>query len=135
MLGFGVTAPTSRCATRISGLSCSAAITAPRMCWWRFLAGIHRDLLKFEVHQLRNRLPEFENDDSMALAISVEPPPTRSGRPGADACFRCCRTSGRMVRSTSIALCSSDTTGYSNRGTFFVDRSGIILVRRDEATR
>lgn len=29
-----------------------------------------------ELDQLRDHLPEFENDDSAALAISVGPPPT-----------------------------------------------------------
>ncbi|HWF71266.1 MAG TPA: redoxin domain-containing protein, partial [Mycobacterium sp.] len=29
-----------------------------------------------ELGQLRDHLPDFENDDSVALAISVGPPPT-----------------------------------------------------------
>lgn len=53
-----------------------------------------------ELDQLRDHLPEFENDDSAALAISVGPPPTtRSGRRRADSRFRCCRTSGHTARS------------------------------------
>lgn len=31
-----------------------------------------------ELDQLRDHLPEFENDDSAALAISVGPPPTHN---------------------------------------------------------
>ena len=81
-----------------------------------------------ELDQLRDHLPDFENDDSAALAISVGPPPTHKIWATAEwfHCFRCCRISGRMARSARPTGCSTRTAGVSNRGTFVVDRSGII---------
>lgn len=80
-----------------------------------------------ELDQLRDHLPEFENDDSAALAISVgRHPLTRSGRRRADSRFRCCRTSGHTARSVRAYGVFNEQAGIANRGTFVVDRSGII---------
>jgi mycoredoxin-dependent peroxiredoxin len=80
-----------------------------------------------ELDALRDHLPAFENDDSAALAISVGPPPThkiwaiQSG-------FLFPVLSdfwphGAVSQSYGVF---NDVAGISNRGTFVVDRSGII---------
>jgi peroxiredoxin len=80
-----------------------------------------------ELDRLRDHLPDFENDDSVALAISVGPPPThkiwaiQSG-------FLFPVLSdfwphGAVSQAYGVF---NDTVGISNRGTFVVDRSGII---------
>jgi peroxiredoxin (alkyl hydroperoxide reductase subunit C) len=80
-----------------------------------------------ELDQLRDHLPDFENDDSVALAISVGPPPThkiwatQSG-------FTFPVLSdfwphGEVSQSYGVF---NDQAGISNRGTFVIDRSGII---------
>jgi mycoredoxin-dependent peroxiredoxin len=80
-----------------------------------------------ELDQLRDHLPEFENDDSVALAISVGPPPTH-------------KIWSTQSRFTFPVLADfwphgevsqaygvfNDQAGYPNRGTFVVDRAGII---------
>lgn len=79
-----------------------------------------------ELDQLRDHLPEFENDDSAALAIfRARHPLTRSGRRRADSRFRCCRTSGHGAVSQAYGV-FNEQAGIANRGTFVVDRSGII---------
>ncbi|OBH07131.1 MULTISPECIES: peroxiredoxin [unclassified Mycobacterium] len=80
-----------------------------------------------ELDQLRDHLPEFENDESVAMAISVGPPPTHK---------IWSLESGFMFPvlsdfwphgevSQAYGVFNADA-GYPNRGTFVVDRSGII---------
>ncbi|OBK17221.1 peroxiredoxin [Mycobacterium asiaticum] len=80
-----------------------------------------------ELDALRDHLPEFENDSSAALAISVGPPPThkiwavQSG-------FTFPVLSdfwphGAVSQAYGVF---NEAAGVSNRGTFVVDRSGII---------
>lgn len=80
-----------------------------------------------ELDQLRDQLPDFENGDRAVLAISVGPPPThkiwaiQSG-------FLFPVLSdfwphGAVSQAYGVF---NDAAGYSNRGTFVVDRSGII---------
>ncbi|OBK27381.1 peroxiredoxin [Mycobacterium asiaticum] len=80
-----------------------------------------------ELDALRDNLPEFENDSSAALAISVGPPPThkiwavQSG-------FTFPVLSdfwphGAVSQAYGVF---NDVAGVSNRGTFVVDQSGII---------
>lgn len=80
-----------------------------------------------ELDQLRDHLPDFENDERAVLAISVGPPPThkiwaiQSG-------FTFPVLSdfwphGAVSQAYGVF---NDDAGYPNRGTFVVDRSGII---------
>ncbi len=80
-----------------------------------------------ELDQLRDHLPDFENGDRAVLAISVGPPPThkiwaiQSG-------FLFPVLSdfwphGAVSQAYGVF---NDDAGYPNRGTFVVDRSGII---------
>ncbi|APA75568.1 peroxiredoxin [Mycobacterium avium subsp. hominissuis] len=80
-----------------------------------------------ELDQLRDHLPEFENDDSAVLAISVGPPPThRIWALESGFTFPVLSDfwpHGAVSQSYGVF---NDEAGYSNRGTFVVDRSGII---------
>ncbi|MCV7092836.1 peroxiredoxin [Mycobacterium interjectum] len=80
-----------------------------------------------ELDLLRDHLPQFENDHSVAMAISVGPPPTHK---------IWSLESGFMFPvlsdfwphgevSQAYGVFNADA-GYPNRGTFVIDRSGII---------
>ena len=80
-----------------------------------------------ELDQLRDNLPEFENDDRVALAISVGPPPTHKIW-ALESGFMFPVLSdfwphGQVSRAYGVF---NEDAGYPNRGTFVVDRSGII---------
>ena len=80
-----------------------------------------------ELDQLRDHLPVFENDDSVALAISVGPPPTHKVW-AADSGFLFPVLSdfwphGAVSQAYGVF---NDDAGVSNRGTFVIDRSGVI---------
>ena len=80
-----------------------------------------------ELDEIRDHLPTYENDDTATLAISVGPPPThkiwatQSG-------FTFPVLSdfwphGAVAQAYGVF---NDDAGFANRGTFVVDRSGII---------
>jgi mycoredoxin-dependent peroxiredoxin len=80
-----------------------------------------------ELDRLRDHLPEFDNDDSVALAISVGPPPTHKIW-STESRFTFPVLSdfwphGEVSQAYGVF---NDQAGYSNRGTFVVDKSGII---------
>ncbi|MGH3265796.1 MAG: peroxiredoxin [Trebonia sp.] len=80
-----------------------------------------------ELDLLRDHLPDFENDDSVALAISVGPPPTHKIW-AIESGFTFPVLSDFWPHgqvSAAYGVFNSDA-GYPNRGTFVVDRSGII---------
>jgi mycoredoxin-dependent peroxiredoxin len=80
-----------------------------------------------ELDLLHDHLPEFENDDSAVLAISVGPPPTHkiwSVQSG----FTFPVLSdfwphGQVSQAYDVF---NEQGGYPNRGTFVVDRAGIV---------
>lgn len=80
-----------------------------------------------ELDEIRDHLPEYENDDSVALAISVGPSPTHKVW-AAESGFLFPVLSdfwphGAVSKAYGVF---NEETGFSNRGTFAVDRSGII---------
>jgi peroxiredoxin (alkyl hydroperoxide reductase subunit C) len=80
-----------------------------------------------ELDLLRDHLREFDNDDSVALTISVGPPPTHK-RWSAESKFTFPVLSdfwphGEVSQAYGVF---NDQAGYPNRGTFVVDRSGTI---------
>ncbi|CQD16368.1 alkyl hydroperoxide reductase/ Thiol specific antioxidant/ Mal allergen [Mycobacterium lentiflavum] len=80
-----------------------------------------------ELDLLRDHLPEFENDESVVLAISVGPPPTHKVW-SIESGFLFPVLSdfwphGEVCQAYGVF---NDHAGYPNRGTFVVDRSGII---------
>ena len=80
-----------------------------------------------ELDRVRDHLPEFENDDSAALAISVGPPPTHKIW-SLESGFTFPVLSdfwphGEVSQAYGVFY---GDAGYSNRGTFVVDRSGVI---------
>ena len=80
-----------------------------------------------ELDQLRDHLPQFENDDSVALAISVGPPPTHKIWATQSGFLFPVLSDfwphGEVSRAYGVF---NEGAGISNRGTFVVDRSGII---------
>jgi peroxiredoxin len=80
-----------------------------------------------ELDRLRDHLPDFENDESVALAISVGPPPTHKIW-SIESGFTFPVLSdfwphGAVSQAYGVF---NEQAGYSNRGTFVVDRAGII---------
>ncbi|MGB6209066.1 peroxiredoxin [Mycobacterium sp.] len=80
-----------------------------------------------ELGQLRDHLPDFDNDDSVPLAISVGPSPTHKVW-ATESGFLFPVLSdfwphGAVSQADGVF---NDDAGYANRGTFFIDRAGTI---------
>ena len=80
-----------------------------------------------ELDQLRDHLPDFENDDNAVLAISVGPAPTHKVW-ATESGFLFPVLSdfwphGAVSQAYGVF---NDDAGVSNRGTFAIDRSGTI---------
>jgi len=80
-----------------------------------------------ELDQLRDHLPDFENDESAVLAISVGPPPTHKiWATQSGFTFPVLSDFWPHGGASQAYGVFNDQAGISNRGTFVVDRSGII---------
>jgi mycoredoxin-dependent peroxiredoxin len=80
-----------------------------------------------ELGQLRDHLPDFENDDSAVLALSVGPPPTHKVWAVENGFLFPVLSDFWPHGAVSQAYgVFNDAAGYPNRGTFVVDRSGTI---------
>jgi len=80
-----------------------------------------------ELGAIRDQLPLYENDHSAVIAISVGPPPTHKIW-SIESGFTFPVLSdfwphGKVARDYGVF---NEDAGYPNRGTFVVDRSGII---------
>jgi mycoredoxin-dependent peroxiredoxin len=80
-----------------------------------------------ELDQIRDHLPDFENDDTAVLAISVGPAPTHKVW-AANSGFLFPVLSdfwphGAVSQAYGVF---NDDAGVANRGTFLVDRAGTI---------
>jgi peroxiredoxin len=80
-----------------------------------------------ELDQIRDQLPTYQNDDSVVLAVSVGPPPTHKIW-ATESGFLFPVLSdfwphGAVSQAYGVF---NDDTGFANRGTFVVDKSGII---------
>jgi peroxiredoxin (alkyl hydroperoxide reductase subunit C) len=80
-----------------------------------------------ELDQLRDHLPDYENDDSVALTVSVGPPPTHKIWAVENGFLFPVLSDFWPHGAVSAAYgVFNDKAGYSNRGTFVIDRSGVI---------
>ncbi|MHA7650651.1 peroxiredoxin [Mycobacterium sp. ML4] len=80
-----------------------------------------------ELDQVRDNLPEFENDDSAVLAISVGPPPTHKiWAVQSGFLFPVLSDFWPHGEVSQAYGVFNDVAGISNRGTFVVDKVGII---------
>ncbi|TFI45033.1 peroxiredoxin [Rhodococcus sp. 1R11] len=80
-----------------------------------------------ELCRVRDELPTFENDDTAILAISVGPPPTHKIW-AAEQGYTFPLLSdfwphGEVAQAYGVF---NESAGFANRGTFVVDKSGII---------
>ena len=80
-----------------------------------------------ELCKVRDELPTFENDDTAVLAISVGPPPTHKIW-AAEQGYTFPLLSdfwphGEVAQAYGVF---NDAAGFANRGTFVVDKSGIV---------
>lgn len=80
-----------------------------------------------ELCRVRDELPTFENDDTAILAISVGPPPTHKIW-AAEQGYTFPLLSdfwphGEVAQAYGVF---NDSAGFANRGTFVVDKSGIV---------
>lgn len=80
-----------------------------------------------ELDQIRDQLPDYENDDRAVLAISVGPAPTHKVWATQSGFLFPVLADfwphGAVSRAYGVF---NDDAGVANRGTFVVDRSGII---------
>ena len=80
-----------------------------------------------ELDEIRDNLPTYENDDTAALAISVGPPPTHKVW-AIESGFLFPVLSdfwphGAVAQAYGVF---NDGAGVANRGTFVVDRTGVV---------
>jgi len=80
-----------------------------------------------ELDVVRDHLPDYENDDTVTLAISVGPPPTHKIW-ATESGFTFPVLSdfwphGAVAQAYGVF---NDDAGFANRGTFVIDRSGVI---------
>ena len=80
-----------------------------------------------ELDRLRDHLPEFDNDDSVALAISVGPPPTHKIW-AIESGFTFTVLSdfwphGEVSRAYGVF---DEAKGCAVRGTFIIDKEGVV---------
>ncbi|MGB6050045.1 MAG: peroxiredoxin [Rhodococcus sp. (in: high G+C Gram-positive bacteria)] len=80
-----------------------------------------------ELCKVRDELPKFENDDSAILAISVGPPPTHKIW-AAEQGYTFPLLSdfwplGAVAQAYGVF---NDKAGFANRGTFVIDKDGIV---------
>ena len=80
-----------------------------------------------ELCRVRDELPTFENDDTAILAISVGPPPTHKIW-AAEQGYTFPLLSdfwphGEVAQAYGVF---NESAGFANRGTFVVDKSGIV---------
>jgi peroxiredoxin (alkyl hydroperoxide reductase subunit C) len=80
-----------------------------------------------ELDQLRDQLPDYDNDDSVALTVSVGPPPTHKIWAVENGFLFPVLSDFWPHGAVSQAYgVFNDKAGFSNRGTFVIDRSGVI---------
>jgi peroxiredoxin len=80
-----------------------------------------------ELDEVRDHLPEYENDHTATLAISVGPPPTHKVWATQSGFLFPVLSDFWPHGGVSQAYgVFNDNAGFANRGTFVVDRSGII---------
>jgi mycoredoxin-dependent peroxiredoxin len=80
-----------------------------------------------ELDRVRDYLPDFENDDIQTLAISVGPPPTHKIWAANNGYMFPLLSDFWPHGAVSQAYgVFNEGTGFPNRGTFVVDRSGVI---------
>jgi peroxiredoxin (alkyl hydroperoxide reductase subunit C) len=80
-----------------------------------------------ELGEIRDQLPEYQNDDTAVLTISVGPPPTHKIWAIENAFLFPVLSDfwphGAVTQSYGVFNADA---GYPNRGTFAVDRDGVI---------
>jgi peroxiredoxin len=80
-----------------------------------------------ELDAVRDRLPDFENDDRAVLAISVGPAPTHKVWASQSGfLFPVLSDFWPHGAVSQVYGVFNDDAGVSNRGTFVIDRSGTI---------
>jgi len=80
-----------------------------------------------ELDQIRDHLPDFENDDTAVLAISVGPAPTHKvWATNSGFLFPVLSDFWPHGAVSQAYGVFNDDAGVANRGTFLVDRSGTI---------
>ena len=80
-----------------------------------------------ELDRIRDHLPDFENNNTQTLTISVGPPPTHKIWATENGYTFPVLSDFWPHGAVSQAYgVFNETTGFSNRGTFVVDRSGVI---------
>jgi peroxiredoxin (alkyl hydroperoxide reductase subunit C) len=80
-----------------------------------------------ELDLLRDHLPDYENDDSVALTVSVGPPPTHKIWSVENGFLFPVLSDFWPHGAVSQAYgVFNSQAGFPNRGTFVIDRSGVI---------
>jgi mycoredoxin-dependent peroxiredoxin len=126
-LEVGVTAPDFTCKDH-NGQSVSlAGVLGVKNVLLVFFPLAFTGICQGELDYLQEHLADFHNDDTATLAISVGPPPTHKVW-AVQSGFQFPVLSDFWPHgaiATAYGVFNADT-GFANRGTFAVDRAGII---------
>ncbi len=80
-----------------------------------------------ELDGIRDNLPRYQNDDTVTLAVSVGPPPTHKIWASQSGFLFPVLSDfwphGAVARAYGVF---NDAAGVSNRGTFVIDKSGLV---------
>ena len=80
-----------------------------------------------ELCAVRDDLGSFQNDDVQVLAVSVDHVfALKAWATSRATSSRCWRTSGRTARSRRPTACSTPSAAFAVRGTFLVDKAGVV---------
>jgi peroxiredoxin (alkyl hydroperoxide reductase subunit C) len=80
-----------------------------------------------ELDEIRDRLSEYQNDDTATLAISVGPPPTHKvWATQSNYTFPVLSDFWPHGAVATTYGVFNDDAGFANRGTFVIDRTGVV---------
>jgi mycoredoxin-dependent peroxiredoxin len=80
-----------------------------------------------ELDEIRDRLSDYQNDDTATLAISVGPPPTHKvWATQSNYTFPVLSDFWPHGAVAAAYGVFNDDAGFANRGTFVVDRTGVV---------
>ncbi|MGU3499567.1 peroxiredoxin [Mycobacterium sp. C31M] len=126
MLQVGTTAPDFTLKDQ-NGRPVTLSALRPRNVLLVFFPLAFTPICQGELGEIRDRLAEYQSDDTAVLAISVGPPPTHktwAAEHGFDfPLLSDFWPHGAVARSYGVF---NDATGYPNRGTFAIDADGVI---------
>jgi mycoredoxin-dependent peroxiredoxin len=127
MLSVGTTAPDFTLRDQNQQSVTLSAFRGARHVLLVFFPLAFTGICQGELDQLRDHLPDYENDDSVALTVSVGPPPTHKIWSIENGFLFPVLSDFWPHGAVSQAYgVFNSAAGFPNRGTFVIDKAGVI---------